>query len=1389
MGSAASASEGGASTSTGRTHPSGVIIAGRFRIEASLGRGATGSVYRVRDEHSGKKLALKQLRVANAESSELLASQFEREYHTLCHLAHPSIIEVYDYGLDNDDPFYTMELLDGEDLRERGRTTWRQACGLLRDVASSLAILHSRRLLHRDISTRNVRCTGDGRAKLIDFGAMMPMGVAKHVFGTPPFVPPEALQLQALDARADLYALGALAYHMLTGSYAYTARTLEQLPEAWQTRPQSPRVVAREIPIALEELVMQLMQLDRAHRPASAAEVMERLSGIAGTPLVERVEVTRAYLATPVLVGRDAPLQRVREHLSAAVRGQGGSFVIEGAPGVGRSRFLDACVLEAKLLGCVVLRGDASDSTNGDYGLTKSLFAQLFRALPDLVERHARPSHSILCHMLPRLDPERAKSQPLPERRHLQAAVRDFLLSIARSKRLVIAVDDADRSDEPSAALLAALAHGAMRRSLSLLMTTDATLRPSSAPAPARPQGELAPAHAPVDLASLHALEVARELGHAVQLSSLAPEQTESLVRSLFGDVDHVAALASRIHGLSQGNPRAAMALAEHLVERGVARYEAGSWALPAELIAGDLPESLAAELSARVSALPADARELAETLALTDPEVFSPEDYRTLTEHGDRGRTYRALDALLAAAILVPSGTRHRFAQRELVDLLCAAQSPERARALHERIASAVKGCDEPALYPHHLLLAGRAREAIAHLLPLRSDPRQFSSLALALSLLERAVLASQQLQLPLRVQFDLRAWLMNVAAYVGQDEIFGTHYALVLSRCEQDSGLCDYAALGHLPPDARLAEALTRAEQRYRATPEAERGLSPIEAIAQLGRLCGTVVIMASVLQDIELVARLPSLLPFAKLGPGLLVVQGLVDGMLDFQGGRIDDASQKYADVLARIDRPDRGGIEEVQFKAIRLGVLYMQGVIAAARGQASALEWVAELEQEPGYRENAWRVRRTYELMRGDDEAALQCRRRAELFALQDGQHQHFPGTPARIELLAHTYRDNLLGVKRAMERLESSAARYRGWRPTFAVARAQYRRLQGDSLGALEALAPALEGTAPGRHLDWGLTVSTHVVLLNELGRRQQAIELGFHYLEVWRNERLQRSPSYRTMQRSLSDALMHLGRLEEAVRIADDGIRESLESGVSGFFLGLAYEARARVAIAMGDHAAAREFADRCAHEAKRGRSQGLSAKYERLLQEAHSSGITLTNHLALLRATPDSIAAHSARTAHDRLLECVDDRERTRIGLRLLLEACAAQSGFLFGLRDGRFTLLASSESTPPTQELFDLLDAHLRSLLAAEHRKTQQPITGSAGSESQRLRFVDADGRRFEPLLIASRQHGDAVLGALAALCYTGDERSVPSRELLEAVAAALLDHDDVDAVTCIA
>jgi serine/threonine-protein kinase len=215
------------------------LIAGCYRVEAALGQGGMARVYRVLDERSLQRLALKQL-VAEGAHGAAMRSMFEHEYHTLAQLTHPCIVRVFDYGLDRSSPYYTMELLEGADAREvnRGQAlTVSQICLLLRDAASALALIHSRRMVHRDVSPRNLWCTPDGRAKLIDFGTLVAMGLQTQIVGTPPFVPPEAAYTQPLDARSDLYSLGALAYFLLTQRNAYPAREIADLRPLWQHRP------------------------------------------------------------------------------------------------------------------------------------------------------------------------------------------------------------------------------------------------------------------------------------------------------------------------------------------------------------------------------------------------------------------------------------------------------------------------------------------------------------------------------------------------------------------------------------------------------------------------------------------------------------------------------------------------------------------------------------------------------------------------------------------------------------------------------------------------------------------------------------------------------------------------------------------------------------------------------------------------------------------------------------------------------------------------------------------------------------------------------------------------------------------------------------------------
>src|ERR1041385_4288944 len=138
------------------------LIGGRYELAELLGEGGLAVVHRARDRMTGREVALKRLRTRGA-NWDRSVDLFGQEFHTLSQLAHPHVVSVYDYGLDGGEPYYTMELLDGGDLLDRVPCEWRMACALARDLCSALSLLHSRRLVYRDLSPKNVRCTSDGK--------------------------------------------------------------------------------------------------------------------------------------------------------------------------------------------------------------------------------------------------------------------------------------------------------------------------------------------------------------------------------------------------------------------------------------------------------------------------------------------------------------------------------------------------------------------------------------------------------------------------------------------------------------------------------------------------------------------------------------------------------------------------------------------------------------------------------------------------------------------------------------------------------------------------------------------------------------------------------------------------------------------------------------------------------------------------------------------------------------------------------------------------------------------------------------------------------------------------------------------------------------------------
>ncbi len=157
----------------------------------------------------------------------------------------------------------------------------------------------------------------------MDFGAMAPIGPSSILIGTPPFTPPEVLGYQPLDARTDIYSLGSTFYYLSTGNAAYPAKAFSQLNDLWQWTPPTPSERVAGIPAELDSLVMSMINLDSLGRPFNAIEVMERLSAIAGIEIDERLVVSKSYLSTPCLVGRENQLGRIEDYIERTREGQG----------------------------------------------------------------------------------------------------------------------------------------------------------------------------------------------------------------------------------------------------------------------------------------------------------------------------------------------------------------------------------------------------------------------------------------------------------------------------------------------------------------------------------------------------------------------------------------------------------------------------------------------------------------------------------------------------------------------------------------------------------------------------------------------------------------------------------------------------------------------------------------------------------------------------------------------------------------------------------------------------------------------------------------------------------------------------------------------------------
>jgi len=1242
------------------------LIAGRYQVLAELGRGGMATVYRVLDGANGRELALKRLHGDGDESRRAAAEAlFEAEFQTLSQLQHPRVIAVFDYGVADGAAYYTMELLDGGDLAELSPLPWREACALIYDVCSSLALLHSRRLVHRDVSPRNIHRTRDGRPKLIDFGAMASMGPCPQAVGTPAFVAPEVAQRASLDGRTDLFSLGATLYYALSARPAYPARHFSQLHEVWATKPAPPSAYVADIPAALDHLVLSMVSLEPALRPRSAFDVMQRLAAIANLEQVESLGVSRAYLAIPSLVGRDDLLAKLKRRATRAESGIGTSLLVEGVAGSGRSRALDASVLQLKTSGIVTLRAGSVTAGKRPFALARALAEQLLDSLlePSVEAARTESVDSLLLTLgNGRTRAELAPLSDLPaERTRLLDALSRWFLRVARTHTLAIAADDVDRADDASLAFLSALADRARRHKL-LLVTS--VVRGSNATS----------------------IGVLRERSSEVLLGALTPEQTEAMFDSVFGDVPHVGLLSDRIHKVALGNPRTSMELAQHLVDKGVIRYDAGTWALPPELEQAVVPSSLEAAFSERIAALSPLARRLAECHALSVYRELTRDDHKLLAGERTTEDTNHAIQELLEAEILAADGQLLSLAQPAFVPLLSSVLSDEEKHELHRALGELGERAKKPELQTiHHLLCGGMMERGVDQMAAVLAWETGALETALraqlqpraACELIDRTLAFAEQSGRPARLCTDLRRWLTLIG--VTTDEEFYVRGAPpLLAVLRRDSGLDDWDALASMADSGqRLMAALTAASQRHAALPPEAQTYTAEEAIKHLVLFVAVSIAMGTRMVDVKLVRSLPGLLaPFAPLSP---IIDAIYQNAVATRETTVDaqffQARERWLGVMERLSNVEGDALRHVD--QIRCAIAFALGCIEGGRGFPTAEKWAHLLEKEPQQRVSGMYLRKVARLQLGDWEGAERCRRAAELLALQSNMPQMFASQ--MIELSAHAMANDLAGVQQITARIDTLAKRHKGWAPWSSVGAAYFELLRGDPLAALKVVKQALSKCAPDSNdpdrslTPWPYAAGVYIQALLQSGSVEEARSYGVHALAE--AERL----DIRTLDdvvRGLSLAETKLGAYPQACARLQVLIDRQLSFGVQGLHLGASYECRARMAIIAGDQPAVEIYGRLTADQYRHGRGSPLGVRYEALMAEARRAGVVVlpalsdfeihTIGLTEMRGITSSTFAQVTSA----LRTVQDPEQRSQRALRLICEAYSADGGHLYLVR-----------------------------------------------------------------------------------------------------------------------
>ena len=292
-------------------------LIGRYQILGVVGRGGMGAVYRAFDPGIKRHVAIKAINKSMLDEAELahVMARFRHEAQAVGRLTHPRIVAIYDYGEDGDHAYIVMELVQGRSLYDHlaqpAAYDVRESGEIIAQLLEALGYCHAEGVIHRDIKPSNILVNSDGRIKLSDFGIAhiesSELTKLGEVLGTPYYMAPEQFMGTEVDHLADLYAVGVIAYELLTGQKPFTGNTANVMRQALNERPRNPSEVKPELGTGFDAVLQKALAKKREERYGSAREFAEAFAAAVAATLA-RPTAPAAAAATGPGIARAARL-------------------------------------------------------------------------------------------------------------------------------------------------------------------------------------------------------------------------------------------------------------------------------------------------------------------------------------------------------------------------------------------------------------------------------------------------------------------------------------------------------------------------------------------------------------------------------------------------------------------------------------------------------------------------------------------------------------------------------------------------------------------------------------------------------------------------------------------------------------------------------------------------------------------------------------------------------------------------------------------------------------------------------------------------------------------------------------------------------------------------